>query len=46
MITRTRDEGTIIELLSFRLHDVDELIAGKALRIRSLLVALVDLVGS
>lgn len=46
MITCTRDEGTIIELLSFRLHDVDELITGEALRIRRLLIALVDLVGS
>ena len=46
MVTCARDEGTIVELLSLSLHDVDELIGGEALGVVcSLLASLVDLVG-
>ena len=45
LVAGARDEGTVIELLSLSLHDVDELIAGEALWVCSLLASLIDLVG-
>ena len=45
MVSGARDEGAVIELLSLSLHDVDELIAGEALWVCSLLASLIDLVG-
>ena len=45
-VTSARYEGAVVELLPLGLHDVDELVASEALRVRAcLLVSLVDLVG-
>ena len=45
LVACARDEGTVVELLSLGLHDVDELVAGEALWVCCLLASLVDLVG-
>ena len=46
VLAGARDQGTVVELLPLGLHDVDELVAGEALRVHArLLVGLVYLVG-